>query len=291
MNCVEAQPLIHAYLDGELDLRGSLEVEGHLARCAACSERAAVHRELRARTADPSLRFASPPGLTERLARKIDEALALEDGESSEPSNDSKEAASIGSGPRLSLTDAASPKRDVGVRAAGARRWLAVAAMLLLSVGAAWIVASLVLPPMHEEGVGREVLDSHIRSLMADHLTDVMSSDKHTVKPWFNGKTDFSPPVVDLADQGFALAGGRLDYIDGHVVAGLAYRRQKHVVNLFLWPSGRADSEPGVSTRNGYNVLHWHSAGMECWGVSDLNVAEMEEWAGKLNARIRGAAK
>ena len=120
------------------------------------------------------------------------------------------------------------------------------------------------------------VLDAHVRALLTDHLTDVLSSDHHTVKPWFAGKLDFSPTVDDLASQGYALAGGRLDYLDGRPVAALVYQHQRHIINLFSWPVPQAGDTPAaVEVRQGYNQIHWMQGGMTYWAVSDLNVDEL----------------
>jgi anti-sigma factor RsiW len=134
-------------------------------------------------------------------------------------------------------------------------------------------------------GLGRRadvretIVSSHVQSLLANHLTDVASTDRHTVKPWFNGVLDFAPTVVDPAAQGFPLIGGRLDYLNGRRVAALVYGRGRHVINLFQWPTSSPDAPISGSVDNGYNVLHWVSQHIEYWMVSDLNDAELRQCA------------
>ena len=144
-------------------------------------------------------------------------------------------------------------------------------------------LALVVTRPSEPLDLSSRLVSSHVRSLLASHLTDIETSDQHTVKPWFAGRIDFSPPVVDLADRGFALVGGRLDYIKNRVVAALIYKRREHVINLFLWPSGAG--QQAASAREGYNVLGWQQAGLTFWAVSDLNAAELKEFRDDLTDR------
>lgn len=153
----------------------------------------------------------------------------------------------------------------------------AAAAVLVLSIGGA---ASLIRSARVADSVtAGDVVDAHVRSLMAEHLFDVRSTDQHTVKPWFLGRLDFSPPVADLASIGFSLVGGRLDYVSGRPVAALVYQRQKHTINVLVWPTSDPTSDPKASTVRGFHVRHWVGRGMSFWVVSDLNDDELTEFA------------
>ena len=181
------------------------------------------------------------------------------------------------------LRQAAPERLRARVRASLARRDRGAAS---LARGLSWpaaglIAASLLVFALFPRGadLGDEVVSSHVRSLMASHLIDVASSDHHTVKPWFAGHVDFSPPIYDLTQQGYPLVGGRVDYIDGHAVAAVVYRHGAHVINLFIWPAREGAQGPALpETRQGYNVLHWTKLGMSCWAVSDMNVRELQQF-------------
>jgi anti-sigma factor RsiW len=238
------QNLIHGYIDGELDLLNGLRVEQHLRECPACARDHQNHQALRSALSAGSLYYNAPASLQKRIRSR------LRAGAKGEPKPG-----------MLSW------------------RWLAVGASLAL---VAALISGLVFMqsgPARDELLAQEVVSGHVRSLMANHLTDVASTDQHTVKPWFEGKLDFSPPVTDLTAQGFPLVGGRLDYIGNRPVAALVYQRRRHLINLFIWPEA---AEPGgrakVIVRQGYSLIYWNRAGMAYWAVSDLNLSELQEF-------------
>ena len=157
-------------------------------------------------------------------------------------------------------------------RSAAWTRGLALAATLAAVSIVSWNGALLTAGPPGDV-VAHEVATAHIRSLLGEgHLNDVLSTDQHTVKPWFSGKLDFAPPVQDYASDGLRLTGGRLDYLDGHQVAALTYAHDRHVVNLFIWPAQSGeDAPPDALSRQGYSMRHWTKGGMNYWAVSDID--------------------
>jgi len=156
-------------------------------------------------------------------------------------------------------------------------RWLSIAASLAFVALMLWRLVPGLPGSSSDDRLTQELIGGHVRSLMASHLTDVSSSDQHTVKPWFEGKLDFSPPVADVTEQGFPLVGGRLEYIGNRPVAALVYRHQQHVINLFIWPvTHEEDVRERTLTRQGYQLIHWAEAGMSYWVVSDLNARELQ---------------
>lgn len=245
MSCAEQRILIDAYFDGELDPVRSLEAEAHLKVCPSCSRLLQTHGALRHALAAGSLDHRPPA----RLERNIRAAL----GQKARP---------------------ASPARALPWK------WLSLAACSAFALLLAWTAAQRMATPGADDLLAQEAVSSHVRSLMASHLADVISTDQHTVKPWFDGKLDFAPPVNDFAAEGFSLAGGRLDYLGHRAVAALVYQRHKHFINLFVWPSKDANDSPEETAAfQGYNVVHWRKSGMNFWAVSDVNSADLAEFA------------
>jgi anti-sigma factor RsiW len=249
MNCSEIKALSHAYADRELDLVRSAEVEQHLGGCRSCSQQVENFRGLSSALKSSSLYFRAPANLRERVLR----STCARNG--------------VASFARRPIERAASWKQWM--------RWL-----IPVSASAFAILLAVLVAPSADNRVSEEVASNHVRSLMANHLTDIASSSQHTVKPWFAGKIDFAPPVTNLADQGFPLIGGRLDYLQNRQVAAEIYRRNDHIINLFVWPASQNRSTTKkLSVRKGYNVISWKDSGMNYSAVSDLNAVELREFA------------
>ena len=243
----EAQ--LDAYLDDELAPADARELEAHLAQCRECARFRNERLELRAAIRAQVPTFEAPATLRDRVRAAVGATGGV----------------------------ARAPRR-FAVR--GMWRSLALAASLVVVALGSWRLA---LQRAAGESLGDDVLTSHIRSLMPGHLTDVLSSDQHTVKPWFNGRLDYSPPVYDFSGRGYPLLGGRLDYVDGRSVAALVYGRRQHLINVFLWPVARRPAAtPASRTHQGYHLLHWATADYTYWVVSDLGLPELGDFAGLL---------
>ena len=245
--------LLDAYLDGELAAPDAAELEQHLRGCPECSR-----LERRRRVASNAVREHLPRFPAPELLRARVRAAA-------------RAEASARGRRRVPWWSALAVAASLAVVALGSRQ--------------------LALRGAAEEAITDQVLASHVRSLMPGHLTDVVSSDQHTVKPWFNGKLDFSPVVYDFAGVGFPLVGGRLEYVDGRPVAALVYGRRQHVINVFLWPAGqRRTAGPRTTTLQGYHLLHWATPAYTYWVASDLGQSELGGFVALLRAGDSAAA-
>ena len=259
MNCAQPEMLLHALVDNELDAGHAHDVEAHVAACPACAAKLGDLRTMRGVIAAADLKERAPVSLRNR----VEAALPASPGTAFP-----------------AWLPLPSRRGFFGGFALGAALSSALAASLVLTV----------FHNGQESTIAGEVVSAHIRSLQPGHLTDVLTSDQHTVKPWFNGRLDVAPPVVDLTGQGFTLIGGRLDYIDGEPVAAIVYQRRKHVINLFVAHhlDGRA---PAVAAMiQGYNVRHWFAAGLDLWAVSDIDRTELDEFDQKVTAALQPAA-
>jgi mycothiol system anti-sigma-R factor len=254
-----------AYLDGELDPVTSQKIEQHLRECGNCEQAYEVETAMAHAISQAAPYYKAPLELRERIQVSLREAIGV-------PT--SRGAAA---------EDPLPVRRPEAVRRGVffdmPWNWLALA----VAIAVAAIVASSFLPRLRQPGTDQflatQLIASHVRSLMADHLTDVASSDQHTVKPWLDLKLDFAAPVMDLSGDGFPLIGGRLDYLDNHSVAALVYQRRKHFINLFIWPTTPADSkEQKMVEREGYHLVHWVDGDFTYWAVSDVNSADLQSF-------------
>jgi anti-sigma factor RsiW len=236
---------VDAYLDGELAAADARELEAHLAQCSECARLQEERLALRAAIGASVPAFPASDALRARVRAALKAAV--------------HERAPARPGLRIFW------------------RPLALAASLAAVAVGSWTVS---LRFAAGDALADDVLTSHVRSLMPGHLTDVLSSDQHTVKPWFNGRLDYSPPVSDFAGRGYPLLGGRLDYVDGRTVAALAYGRRQHLINVYLWPASRGPrTAPRSRERQGYHLLHWSTPDYTYWVVSDLGWAELHDFA------------
>ena len=244
MSCERTTSALHAYFDGELDAAGAVEYERHLESCPACAGALAQQRALRSALATSHLRERAP----ETLRRRVESELGA-------------------------------PTRRVSTTPSSTNAWrgLALAASFLLVVVIGWRPLEGLIGARNDAAIVPSIVDAHLRSLQPGHLIDVVSTDQHTVKPWFDGKIDFAPPVRDLAADGFPLQGGRLDAISGRTVAVVVYARRKHVINVFLWPATKTGDARSSGSHLGYNWTEWRTDGMESVAVSDVSASDLEQ--------------
>jgi anti-sigma factor RsiW len=245
MNCQSARPMLEALLDNELDANQRTRMLAHLEECPPCEDQ---YRNLQSQQADiraHATYFRAPDSLRQAVAGNLRKAT---------------DQSVTGPARKFSL-----PK------------WIALAACLLIALSLGTNVMLVRSLRTQNELVTQEVFSGHLRALRTAHLIDVVSSDNHTVKPWFAGKLDFSPNVKDLAAEGFPLAGARVDYLDGRPVAALVFRHGQHVINLFTWPS--TGTNRAETAQNGYTMLSWTKDGMTYRAVSDVNLVSLRRFA------------
>ncbi|HUA79013.1 MAG TPA: anti-sigma factor [Dyella sp.] len=246
MMCNDARLLLHAYLDDELDAAQSVAITRHMQNCPACTARYAEYTQLRKGLAQASLYRRAPDALRKQWSSEM-------------------------LSPRAAMP--AVQVRRLSVPLAMAAGFVAA----LLLAAPLWFYG---LPYRSDDATRLvdDAISSHIRSMQPQHLMDVVSTDQHTVKPWFAGKLDFSPHVKDLAGEGFPLVGGRLDALGGHNVAALIYKRRLHVINLYQWPASSTASDQETTQWHGYTVIRWTSDRMRFVAVSDANEDELKQF-------------
>jgi anti-sigma factor RsiW len=244
MGCERADTLVHGYFDNELDALRAAEFENHLEECSECVAALDALQSLRS-----TINVAQPyEKMPAAFRKKI-----------------------------LADLHVKSPTVIAPSRATTNWGWLAMAAAFLLLIYGGWQVASVNHGDSRETLMASKIVDAHLRSLQPGHLEDVISTDQHTVKPWFDGKIDFAPPVRDFTEQGFPLQGGRLDVVDNRTVAALVYGRRKHVVNVFIWPTSEKDTAPRTGSIQGYQWIDWRKQGMEFYAVSDAAAPDLDQ--------------
>jgi anti-sigma factor RsiW len=263
MNCEEATKLMDGYLDGELDPITSQTIEQHLRECDNCDQAYKTHGSLIRAIGNATPYYKAPAELRERIQSSLREETA------ERPM-------------RNVVRDSQVPfrRRQPALRTilwGTPWNWLGLAAAIIFAAIIGLNLVPRLQRPEADQILATQLIASHVRSLMANHLTDVASSDQHTVKPWLDAKLDFAPAVVDLSSEGFPLIGGRLDYLDNRPVAALIYQRRKHFINLFVWPAAPdATRTPKTITRQGYQLLHWVDSDFNYWAVSDVNEKDLQ---------------
>lgn len=249
MKCEEVRELLQAYIDSELDAANNLAVEQHLRQCPRCARMYGNDQVLHTTIKESSLSFQAPASLRARVRAAL---------------------------------PATTPARRSTPRVSWP--WLSAAALLLLLLGGFgfWAIAQLRSNPAEDSQMAQAVVDSHERSLADDHLVDILSDNPNTLKSWFESRLGFSPPVINLTLQGYSLVGGRLDFLDNRAVAAIVYKRDNHVINLFVCPTTQNAGTRTFSLQ-GYYLTHWTRYGMDCWAVADLDEDQLQQFARLIN--------
>jgi anti-sigma factor RsiW len=250
MTCPEAEPLLHARLDNELDMASSASIDLHLSDCRACAAQYAALENLRAEITAADLAYTPAIAFERKLSAQV-------------------------------LEEKKSPLR------LWSGNWFNTSVVAAAAIAVVLAVVSIPVLRTNREtdAVAGEILDNHLRALQAVHQVDVPSSDQHTVKPWFQGKTAFSPPVPDLTKEDFILIGGRLEVIHQQPAAAIVYRRRQHVIDLYVSPSAAADSKTELRDLDGYHLLRWTRNNMSYWAVSDVDPTDLRTFANLIRAR------
>lgn len=242
MSCDLTQNVLHGYLDGELDAARAADFERHLVSCPECVTALEAHESLHSSLQRAALYERAPASLRQKVQ------------------------AELGTRTRSNV---------MPIRNAAPWRWMAIAAALLLAVSLGWRLIPGLRGNAGQTELASAIVDAHLRSLQPGHLEDVQSTDQHTVKPWFDGKLTFAPPVHDFVNEGFPLQGGRLDVVQGRNVAVLVYARRKHLINVFVWPTAESESEPRSGSQLGYHWISWRKSGMELYAISDVSPEDL----------------
>src|ERR1700720_1400338 len=272
MNCEEATKLMDGYLDGELDPITSQTIEQHLRECLNCEQAYKTHGSLIRAIGSATPYYKAPAALRERIQSSLREEMAARPARNVAPD-----------------AQPLFPRRQPEPRSilfGTSWNWLALAAAIVFAAIIVWNVLPRLQRPGADQFLATQLIASHVRSLMANHLSEVASSDQHTVKPWLDAKLDFAPAVVDLSSDGFPLIGGRLDYLDNRPVAALIYERRKHFINLFVWPAGsNTIGATNAMSHQGYQLLHWVDSDFNYWAVSDVNANDLQTFKSKFEAQ------
>jgi anti-sigma factor RsiW len=244
---------MHGYVDKELGLASAIAVEEHLQSCMECKKIYDHFSALRSSIRQHAVYYSVPAALADRIRGRMGGAVAP------------------------------APARTVKFPWQWPQpgHWLPLGAAIAATAVVTWTAALQLNSPSQDDAISEQVIAGYARSALTSHITDVATSDQHTVKPWLSGKLDFSPPVTDLTTAGFPLVGGRLDYLDGRAVATLVYRHRQHLINLFVWPDSKSGKPTAMQSlsKHGYHLLHWADADMTYWAISDVDPADLKIFA------------